>query len=78
MIQVRVKTNTIKTVNAEVTDTPKKIFDSMNLDISGKSINIDGNPLTTTELNSTFEELGVQDGSTARLNCVVKADGANV
>jgi hypothetical protein len=41
-------------------------------------VNLDGTPLSGADFNKTFEELGIEDGSTASLNAIVKADGARV
>jgi len=39
-------------------------------------INLDGTILSAVDINSSFEALGVQDGSSVNLNCIIKADGA--
>jgi len=76
MIQVRVKTNTNReTYTKEITDTPSSVIQEAGLDISGAHLNIDGIILSATDLQSTFEQLGVEDGKTINLNSVVKGDG---
>lgn len=78
MIQVNVKTNTARrTVTAEVTNTPAKVFADLGFDISNSKVNLNGMQLSVGDLNSTFENLGVADGASVGLNSIVKADGAN-
>lgn len=77
MIKVLVKTNTAREeVITEVTSTPAKVFEEANAGVSGAMVNLNGTVLTATDLNSTFEQLGVADGATVNLNSIVKADGA--
>lgn len=77
MISVNVRTNTArKTVSADITSTPKSVFSELGVDTSTSMVNLDGVPLSGADFNKTFEELGVEDGSTASLNAIVKADGA--
>lgn len=77
MIKVIVKTNTVRQdIIAEVTDTPVATFEKANAGVSGAMVNLNGFSLTATDLNSTFEALGVADGATVNLNAIVKADGA--
>lgn len=77
MISVKVRTNTArKTVSVDITATPKSVFSELGVDTSTSMVNLDGAPLSGADFNKTFEELGIEDGSTASLNAVVKADGA--
>lgn len=77
MIKVLVKTNTTRQeVITEVTKTPAQAFEEANAGVSGAMVNLNGTVLTATDLNSTFEALGVADGATVNLNSIVKADGA--
>lgn len=77
MIKVQLKTNTLREdINADITSTPASVFDTAGVGTAGSSINLNGTILTATDLNSTFEALGIADGTTANLNCVIKADGA--
>lgn len=77
MIKVLVKTNTMrKEVITEVSNTPAKVFEQADAGVAGAMVNLNGTVLTATDLNSTFEALGVADGATINLNSVVKADGA--
>ena len=77
MISVNVRTNTArKTVSADIAATPKSVFSELGVDTSTSMVNLDGTPLSGADFNKTFEELGVEDGSTASLNAIVKADGA--
>ena len=77
MIQVKIKTNTIRerVVTAEVSDKVISVFESQGIDISELTSNLNGMNLTATDLQSTFQALGVNDGDTVRLNSVIKGDG---
>lgn len=78
MIQVMVRNSTsVRTITTEVTSTPAKAFAEAGIDTSNAKVNLDGQILTATDMNSTFAALGVNDGSSVKLNGVVKADGAN-
>lgn len=78
MISINVRTNTTRrTISADITATPKSVFTELGVDTSTSMVNLDGTPLTGVDFNKSFEELGVADGSTAALNAIVKADGAN-
>ena len=76
MIQVNVRTNTVrKSVNKEISATPASVLDEMGLSASGAQINLGGTILSATDLNSTFEALGITDNTSVNLNSIVKADG---
>jgi len=78
MILVVLKTNTGRTqFTKEITDTPMSVIQEAGLDISDAQLNLDGTILTATDLNSSFEALGVVDGKKVNLNCVVKGDGGH-
>lgn len=78
MIKVLVKTNTTRReVTADVTQTPGAVFNDMGVSVAGAVVNLNGTILTATDLNTPFETLGVQDGTSVNLNSIVKADGAN-
>ncbi len=78
MITINVKTNTTRrAVIKDVTDTPRSVFAELGIDTSTSMVNIDGAPLTASDFNKSFEELGVADGGTASMAAIVKADGAN-
>jgi hypothetical protein len=78
MISVNVRANSIrKTVNTEVTSTPKEVFAEVGVDTSSSTVNLDGAMFTAADYNKTFEQLGVADGASCNLYAVVKADGAN-
>lgn len=77
MLSINVRTNTTRrTVSADVTDTPRKVFADLGVDTSTSMVNLDGAILSAADFGKTFEELNVADGSTANLNAIVKADGA--
>jgi len=76
MIKVTLKTNTGRPeFIKEITDTPMSVIREAGLDISDSQINLDGMILTATDLNSSFEALGVKDGTNININSVVKGDG---
>lgn len=78
MISINVRTNTARrTVSEDITSTPKKVFEELGIDTKGGMVNLDGTILSATDLNSTFEQLGVSDGRSVNLNSVVKGDGAS-
>ena len=78
MIQVNVRTNSArKTVTTDVTNTPANIFAEAGLDVSNSKVNLSGLQLTVSDMNTSFERLGVKDGASVHLNAIVKADGAN-
>lgn len=75
MIQIKIRTNTAKEiVNAEITASPNAIFGDLSIDPSQSRVTLNGDVITN--LNKTFEELGVTDGTSNTLNAIVKADGA--
>lgn len=77
MISVNVRTTTTrKTISADITSTPREVFTELGVDTSTSMVNLNGAPLSGTDFNKSFEELGVEDGSVASLNAIVKADGA--
>lgn len=79
MITINVRTATASgrnTVIKPVTTTPAEVFEELNIDISTSMVNMAGTTLRGSKLNETFEELGVDDGSTVTLSAIVKADGA--
>lgn len=77
MISVNVRTNTTRrTVSVDVTATPKQVFSSQNIDTSTSMVNLNGTILSGADFDKSFEALGVEDGTTANLNAIVKADGA--
>lgn len=75
MIRITVKTNVAnETIVKAVTSTPKEVFNELGIDYAGKSVNVNGTPLTGDDINETFEELGVSDGTEVRIHAIVKAD----
>jgi len=76
MINVKVNTNTGReTYTKEITDTPASLIQEAEISIAGAQLNLDGVILYATDLQSTFEALGVKDGTTVNFNSVIKADG---
>lgn len=79
MIRVTVKSNTDRaTVTVEATDTPNAAFAAADVNPASSVCNLNGTILSATDLNSSFEQLGVSDGTTCNLNAIVKADGAYI
>lgn len=79
MISINVRTNTQRrTVNEDITATPKQVFEELGVDTSTSMVNLNGTILSGADFNKSFEELGVADGATANLNAIVKADGASI
>ena len=77
MISVNVKTNTTcTTVNADIDATPRSVFNELGIDTSTSMVNLDGALLSASDFGKTFEELGVEDGTTVGMSAIVKADGA--
>lgn len=77
MIQLKIRTTTNSSqVITELNSTPMKVFSENNIPVDGKSVQLNGMTLSVTDMNSTFEQLGVADNSTAILGCVQKADSA--
>lgn len=78
MVNVIIKTSTTRQSKVfEPTTTPSEVFQSCGLNSDGVSVRLDGSPLSNADLSKSLEELGVEDGSTATLTSIVKADGAN-
>lgn len=79
MISINVRTNTQRrTVNEDITATPKQVFEELGVDTSTSMVNLNGTILSGADFNKSFEQLGVADGATANLNAIVKADGASI
>ena len=78
MITVNVRTNTTRrSVAQDVTATPRAVFDELGIDTSTSMVNLNGAVLQAADFAKTFEQLGVADGTSANLNAIIKADGAN-
>jgi len=77
MIQIKVGTNTKKTVvNTSVTMTPAALLEQEGVNMSGATAFLNGAPLSPLDYSKTFAELGVADESSAMLIAAVKADSA--
>ena len=77
MIKVFIRTTTVrKEVITDATSKPITILENEGISIAGSTVNLNGGTLSVKDQNSTFEELGVADGTTASLSVIVKADGA--
>lgn len=79
MISVNVRTNTTRrTVNEDITATPRQVFNELGVDTSTSMVNLNGTILSGADFDKSFEALGVSDGAAANLNAIVKADGARI
>lgn len=77
MVQLKIRTTTNSSqVITEITNTPMNVFRENDIPVEGKSVQLNGMTLSVTDMNSTLEQLGVADNSTAILGCVQKADSA--
>lgn len=79
MISINVRSNTgHHTVNVDITDTPKQVFDRLGIDTSTSMVSLNGTHFSRPDFDKSFDALKIEDGSTAYLNAIVKADGANI
>lgn len=79
MINVNVKSNSVRTtIIADVTSTPRSVFQQAGIDTSTSQVNVDGIVITGAALDKSFADLHIADGSTVGLNAIVKADGAGI
>lgn len=79
MLSVNVRTTTTpkKIVSADITSTPRQVFDELGVDTSTSMVNLNGTILSARDMAASFEDLGMTDGTTVNLNAIVKADGAS-
>lgn len=77
MINLTIGTNTErKTVIVEATDVLAEVLSNNNVMTSSAAIHLNGALIPGCDLSNTFEELGVEDDTSAMLIAVVKADSA--
>lgn len=75
MINLTVKSSDIiRTVNADITDCTKAVFDRVGVDPTRAQVTINGTVIGN--LDNTFERLGVVDGKAYTLRATVKSDGS--
>lgn len=75
MLRINIGTNTNRNqVFVNENDTIKQALEANNVNYRGCTINLDGIPITASELNSTFADMHVSDDS--YLIAVVKTDNA--
>lgn len=78
MVRITVKTSTIqKTDTFSPNASPADALDSFGIVTAGNVIRLNGAVLGQSELSKSFADLGVQEGDSAILSAIVKADGAN-
>lgn len=77
MINLTIGTNTART-NAivEPTDTLASVLEANNINTTGCALTLNGSLIAGVDIEDTFEELGVVDGTKASLIAVIKADSA--
>ena len=81
MTRVLVRTTTTEDIekNAELSDTPQNIMDSLGLKPGNAQIYLDGKVIYDGKniflLSNTFSELGVKDNDMCVLNLTVKSNG---
>ena len=77
MISLTIGTNTErKTVIVEPTEVLADVLAANDVITSSAAIHLNGSLIPGCDLNSTFEDLGVEDDTSAMLIAVVKADSA--
>lgn len=77
MISLTIGTNTErKTVIVEPTEVLADVLADNDVITSSAAIHLNGSLIPGCDLNSTFEDLGVEDDTSAMLIAVVKADSA--
>lgn len=77
MFRLKLGTNTsTKTVVMRLDATPKQALAESSITYDRGIIYFEGNTLNTGDLNKSFAELGVTEGSDATLNVVIKQDNA--
>lgn len=77
-VNIRAIGGVAKSAIVEVTSTPREVFAEKGVAIDGTTINLSGTVLSASELDSSFEDLGIGDGDTISLNSIIKADGASL
>lgn len=77
MISLTIGTNTErKTVIVEPTEVLADVLADNDVITSSAAIHLNGSLIPGCDLNNTFEDLGVEDDTSAMLIAVVKADSA--
>ena len=77
MINLTIGTNTErKTVIVEPTEVLSEVLAENDVITSSAAIHLNGSLIPGCDLDSTFEDLGVEDDTSAMLIAVVKADSA--
>lgn len=77
MISLTIGTNTErKTVLVQPTDILADVLEENNVITTSAAIHLNGSLIPGCDLGETFEDLGVEDDSSAMLIAVVKADSA--
>lgn len=77
MVNITLATNTErKNVITEAEDTVQAMIEREGVDVTGAQVLLRGMVLGARDLQCSFEELGVQDGTSAILNVAVKAVAA--
>ena len=78
MINLKIGTNTErKDIIVQVDDTLAEVLENNDINITGCALTLNGSLIPGVDVEKTFEELGVADGTRATLIAVMKADSAN-
>jgi sulfur carrier protein ThiS len=77
MINLTIGTNTErKSVIVEPEQTLSDVLAENSVNVNGCALHLNGSLIAGVDTDSTFEELGVADGTKATLIAVIKADSA--
>lgn len=77
MISLTIGTNTTRETKVVDANTPlKAIFAANNVNINGTALHLNGTLIPGADTERTLSELGVEDGGSAMIIAVQKADSA--
>lgn len=77
MLQIMLVTNGgASTATANLNQTPAQFMDEHSVNANGSTVSLNGRPLSYTDYDKTFEEMGLRSGERASLSVIVKADSA--
>lgn len=77
MVNVTVSSNTTrKNAIVAVSATVRDVFEQAGINPNGTAVHLDGQIISQYDFDSSLEDLGIEDESTASIICVVKAQSA--
>lgn len=77
MVNVTVSSNTArKNAIVAVSATVRDVFEQAGINPNGTAVHLDGQIISQYDFDSSLEDLGIEDESTASIICVVKAQSA--